>query len=569
MKDELHIYLRVSTEIQQSDGFGLDNQKELGLKVSEKLGLKPIFVNEGSQSSSKDDLTNRPKLRQLLEDCKVGKINNVWCFRVDRLSRNEMVSVMIRKIFVENNVTLFVNEGSKYELDDPQNQFMLKIFESVSQFEQQMRTDRLRRGRFSSVQRGGWKGGPPPYGYRLEDKQLVVDEEESKWVKLMYEEFSRGRSVYQINSSLVRNGVLGRRGKLFNEGSISLILKNTIYGEGYYIYKDKNLKEQTKVETPIIIDDLKVLSKVRDKIKKQKEKRILNNFKKESLLTHFLVCGHCNSPFGQRINPKQYHNHYYCRGNEICKRDPNFPKDKKLCVIPKGRVRRLNITDTDKLVWDTIVSSIKESNIFKEVFKQKTMTPLFKNNKYTVKEKNEIKRKIKGIQTEVDKIESYITDNYVEQLLSEGDKDKYDQIIKRLEERKTQHLIDIEELKKDLSRDTKRGEWVDWVKKFSKYIDDLDQLKPIQRKEFLTKLIDKITVFTIDDQNQKINIRFKTPMIKDDLIWKDQKNKDKGYEIISGKTDLVIDVEKKDYRLKENGGTNHFEKRGQKKTTIS
>ena len=42
MNELLHIYLRVSTETQITDGFGLENQKDLGHKVSERMGLKPI-----------------------------------------------------------------------------------------------------------------------------------------------------------------------------------------------------------------------------------------------------------------------------------------------------------------------------------------------------------------------------------------------------------------------------------------------------------------------------------------------------------------------------------------------
>ena len=35
--EKLHIYIRVSSDVQKTDGFGLDNQKELGLKVSHRL----------------------------------------------------------------------------------------------------------------------------------------------------------------------------------------------------------------------------------------------------------------------------------------------------------------------------------------------------------------------------------------------------------------------------------------------------------------------------------------------------------------------------------------------------
>ena len=60
--ENLDIYLRVSTEQQIDDGFGIENQKEVGIKVSQKLGMKPIFWNEGSKSSSSDLIEDRPVL---------------------------------------------------------------------------------------------------------------------------------------------------------------------------------------------------------------------------------------------------------------------------------------------------------------------------------------------------------------------------------------------------------------------------------------------------------------------------------------------------------------------------
>ena len=50
------ILLRVSSDIQQTDGGGLEVQKRMGLEMSEKLGLKPIIFNEGSQSSFQIEL---------------------------------------------------------------------------------------------------------------------------------------------------------------------------------------------------------------------------------------------------------------------------------------------------------------------------------------------------------------------------------------------------------------------------------------------------------------------------------------------------------------------------------
>ena len=43
VKQNLGILLRVSSDVQQTDGGGLDVQKKMGLEMSKKLGLKPII----------------------------------------------------------------------------------------------------------------------------------------------------------------------------------------------------------------------------------------------------------------------------------------------------------------------------------------------------------------------------------------------------------------------------------------------------------------------------------------------------------------------------------------------
>ena len=75
--DNLHIYLRVSSDSQIEDGFGIQNQKELGLKISKLKNMNPIIINEGSQSSHSDSLDNRPQLRELLLKMEEGEVQHL------------------------------------------------------------------------------------------------------------------------------------------------------------------------------------------------------------------------------------------------------------------------------------------------------------------------------------------------------------------------------------------------------------------------------------------------------------------------------------------------------------
>ena len=59
IKEKLHIYTRVSSRIQDTDGTSLDTQKRLGIEKSKQLGFSYKVWNEGGASSNHEDLENR------------------------------------------------------------------------------------------------------------------------------------------------------------------------------------------------------------------------------------------------------------------------------------------------------------------------------------------------------------------------------------------------------------------------------------------------------------------------------------------------------------------------------
>src|ERR1035438_1376377 len=90
MKDVLHIYMRVSTTIQEEEGTSLKTQREIGIELAKKLGMTYQIHNEGGMSSSKDTLDNRPVLLNILRMMDDGIIKNIYVWNTDRLSRNQI-----------------------------------------------------------------------------------------------------------------------------------------------------------------------------------------------------------------------------------------------------------------------------------------------------------------------------------------------------------------------------------------------------------------------------------------------------------------------------------------------
>jgi DNA invertase Pin-like site-specific DNA recombinase len=359
MTNILHIYTRVSSTAQQEEGTSLENQRNLGFRKANELGYEPKLWNEGGQSSFYDDLNNRPVLVSLLMLIETGVVKHLFVYNTDRLSRNQQTWAIIRYKLLKFGVTLHTVSG-QMTLKNPVDDLMLGILSEISQYDNKIRSERSRLGRFYKVQQGFWKGGPPPFGYRLTNRRLEFDPFESDWVRKMYDWYCQGVTVKEIQSRLSRQGVMTRRGnQQWSLGSIQLILRNPVYS-GYFEYTDKMVGETVRVGTPEIIDPY-LFQIAQDKRQSNRvHKDQVKPVKHFYLLRGKLACGHCGSPMGGRINMKGHQNLYYCVQNERAwvKRGDDHNKWKRGggCSM----VRSVNIAVTDQLVWNVVAATIQE-----------------------------------------------------------------------------------------------------------------------------------------------------------------------------------------------------------------
>ena len=122
MKEILHIYTRVSSAVQE-EGTSLETQKELGIKKSKELGMKYQIWNEGAASSHHENLTNRPKISELLFDIEKGNIKHLFVYNKDRLSRNDQTQFLIKNAIIKNGVMLYTKDGT-YDLNNPTDKLL-------------------------------------------------------------------------------------------------------------------------------------------------------------------------------------------------------------------------------------------------------------------------------------------------------------------------------------------------------------------------------------------------------------------------------------------------------------
>jgi len=225
----LHIYTRVSTAVQADEGMSLETQRELGIKRAKELGFKYEVWNEGGRSSNHEGVDKRPVLSQVYAKIKSGEIKHFFVYDQSRLSRNDEVSSLFRVECNRNGVTLYTRDG-KYDLSNTTDQFMKKIMDAVAELDNAQRAERTRLGKLARIKQGRWMGGPPPYGYAIENHHLVVNPEEAKWVVRIFEEYADKTATIDIKLMLDTHGVQPRRGGgTWALGSIQALMRNTHY----------------------------------------------------------------------------------------------------------------------------------------------------------------------------------------------------------------------------------------------------------------------------------------------------------------------------------------------------
>ena len=538
--ETLHIYTRVSSASQEEDGTSLDNQRYLGVKKSEELGFSYQVWNEGGQSSHHDDLDNRPKLVELLSEIEDGKVKNLFVYNTDRLSRNQKTWGMIRYKLLENEVTLHTVSG-KIELKNPMDDLLLGILSEISQYDNKIRTERVRQGRFQKVKDGNWRGGPPPFGYRLEDKKLVIEKSESKWVKKIFQWYSEGKSTMEIKERLDTSGVLTRHKKgTWSIGSIQAILKNTTY-VGYSTYTDKFIGETIKSFSPPIIED-GIWNSVRQKVGRSRSVRQrANRTKKFYLLRDLMVCDHCGTHLSGRIDERIGVRVYYCPHKERAWVKGKKPKSERWkrgvgCAMTKS----LNIPRTDKFVLDTVMKTVEQSHTLKEKYRKDLINQVVENRGKKSEYIDKVKGKLKRLNRNLEKLDVTIA-NFESDVLLDRVNGNPQIIRSNLLDERSKILGQLESTTEDYESQVIQDSWVDWLSSFKLDVIKKSDLSDEDKKLYLTNLIDEIKVrYDKDSNKHSLSIGFKLPIVGDQIKYNDDTDHRKGWKIREGKSKVIL-----------------------------
>ena len=100
---------------------------------------------------------------------------------------------------------------------------VLNVLLSFAQFEREVTGERIRDKIAASKKKGWWMGGVPPLGYDVENRQLIINEQEAQEVRHLFHRYVAVRSVSALMKELREEG---RRTKVYRSrgGRVSIRL---------------------------------------------------------------------------------------------------------------------------------------------------------------------------------------------------------------------------------------------------------------------------------------------------------------------------------------------------------
>jgi len=323
------IYTRVSTDLQAEKEFSsCESQEEKIQSFIQSQNNWQIFRVYSDAGYSGANL-NRPALQELLEDVKQKKIDIVLAYKIDRLTRSPKDFYQLIEFFEKYNVS-FISVTERFDTSTPAGRLLRNIMLTFAQFERELASERTKDKMLERAKKGFYNGGYAPFGYKRENKKLIINKREAEIVRLIFETYIETHSIAKAYNLLKEKNIKNQQGKPFYKTALSFILCNPVYA-GKVKHNDKIYQG---IHQPIISEEIfEMAQKIHRK--KLKKFRVYRYF----LFGGLVNCGNCNfkmSPcFTNKYSKGELERYYYYRCNST------HHKDWQSCPIKQVSAERL------------------------------------------------------------------------------------------------------------------------------------------------------------------------------------------------------------------------------------
>lgn len=378
-------YARVSTD-EDAQLVSLKTQKahyEKIISENKSYTFAGLYFDEGITGTKKEC---RDGLLKMLKDCENGKIDFILTKSISRLARNTTDCLEIVRRLLDLNIGIYF-EKENIDTRTMESELMLSILSSLAESESRSISENNKWSIKKRFQNGTFIISSPPYGYENIDGKMVVNEEEGKIIKEIFEKYLSGKGTHKIAEDLNKRKIQGQRGASWHGSTINGILKNEKYtGDVIYqkTYTDdsykrhKNKGEEDKYK---IIDNHEAIVSREDFEKVQELMRLraiakgngknTKRYQNRYSLSGKIKCGECGLSFKRRhhYNGKDKYIAWTCSEHliDINKCSIKFIKDKDIKLAFVTLVNKLIFGKDSILI--PLLESIKRIDSKEEVEK--------------------------------------------------------------------------------------------------------------------------------------------------------------------------------------------------------
>lgn len=341
-------YARVSSDSDEQLN-SLDNQiayYENFIKKNEKWIFVPGYIDEGLSGIS---TKKRKHFNEMISDAKTGMFDLIITKEISRFARNTLDSLQYTRQLLGMGVGVFFQNDNINTLDEDA-ELRLTIMSSIAQDELRKLSSRVKFGHQQAIKSSVVLGNSRIFGYKKDDKRLIIDETQAPMVRDLFRLYSTGQySMKQLEKRFYDEGYRNYNGNRISHTTMSGIISNPKY-KGYYVgnkvrvvdmftKKQKFLpkedwvmyKDETGEIVPALVSE-EIWERANDVLARRSEdvknrQGICNH---ANLLTGKLFCTHCGKPYYRRESKDKQGNvnsKWVCAGkiNNGADSCPSFP----------------------------------------------------------------------------------------------------------------------------------------------------------------------------------------------------------------------------------------------------
>lgn len=315
------IWIRVSTE-DQAQGDSPEHHEERARAYAKSKGWQVKEVYDLAGQSGKA-VMQHPEAKRMMKDIERGHITLLIFSKLARLSRNRRELEDFADFFRKNEADL-MSLSESIDTSTAGGRMFFHLLGVFAQWEREEITERVNASVLTRAKLGKSINGSAPYGYRWQDRKLVLVPEEVAIRRKAYELFLQCRRKGQVARELNAAGYRTREKAIWRDTSVERILGESS-AKGVYVFNTQRQtgtwRTEPKPESewgraecpPIVSEDL--WNQVNQIIEEQ-----LKSWKKPGKAPVHLFSGLAHCSCGAKMYVRAGNSKYFCR--QCCNKIP-------------------------------------------------------------------------------------------------------------------------------------------------------------------------------------------------------------------------------------------------------